>query len=391
VLLAGAASGVITPPLPFQLAGHQGRRIASAVADDLSVRALCLSDGASRWIVIAVELLWLERAQVASIRQIVRELTGLPADNVLVACTHTHSGPDTLDWYEFVPRVDQGWLDALPTAVARVAAAAAAQLEPASLATGAGRHSLGVQRRLPTPDGIQRRPNSNGAVDEGVRVVSLRDASGNCIASVINLALHPVLLGVDSRVVSGDWCGATARHVERALGGTCLVLNGACGDNNPRLWTNVTYEEMASVGDRVAEEAVRALTSCRATTAHSVVAARKELLLPSRPHPYLKVAQGRRLKQDGGLHTEVQALRVGPVRLVGMPGEVLFQTVTESRLAAASVGEFLLWIGYANDYIGYLSTPRVFEEGGYEASATMTDATGTLALVAAAEALVDTL
>ena len=95
---AGAAKTVITPPLPIQLAGHKGKRIAIGIAEDLHARAVVCQDADRKIALVSADLLWLGREHVQRIRNVVEERADIPARNVFIACTHTHSGPDTLDF-----------------------------------------------------------------------------------------------------------------------------------------------------------------------------------------------------------------------------------------------------------------------------------------------------
>ncbi len=69
------------------------------------------------------------------------------------------------------------------------------------------------------------------------------------------------------------------------------------------------------------------------------------------------------------VRTWVQALRIGGLALVGIPGELMvelgLQIKKRSPFEQTSVLEL------ANDYIGYIPTRRAFEEGGYEPEASL--------------------
>src|SRR5687768_5233122 len=94
-LRAGASAVKITPSLgrTVYIAGYDRNRVAEAVHDDLWARALVLDDGFTRVAVVVCDLIGLSNSRVRRIR---RGIRGAPGDNVLIACTHVHSGPDTL-------------------------------------------------------------------------------------------------------------------------------------------------------------------------------------------------------------------------------------------------------------------------------------------------------
>lgn len=73
------------------------------------------------------------------------------------------------------------------------------------------------------------------------------------------------------------------------------------------------------------------------------------------------VRLARELSEDP-LRAEVQAVRVGPLRWVGPPGEPFVETGLAIKKAGAS-----FVVGYANGYLGYLPIRRAYDEGGCEA------------------------
>src|SRR5262245_17035038 len=96
--LAGAATRTITPTLgerPVFLAGFQGDRRATAVHTPLYARALAMRRGDQVAILVACDLIGLQRDDIDEIRSALAPHDVAP-DALIVACTHTHSGPDTL-------------------------------------------------------------------------------------------------------------------------------------------------------------------------------------------------------------------------------------------------------------------------------------------------------
>ena len=62
--------------------------------------------------------------------------------------------------------------------------------------------------------------------------------------------------------------------------------------------------------------------------------------------------------------TEIQALRIGEIYILGLPGEVLVEIGLEIKRRAGI--EKLLIVSLANDAIGYVCHRRAYDEGGYE-------------------------
>jgi hypothetical protein len=62
----------------------------------------------------------------------------------------------------------------------------------------------------------------------------------------------------------------------------------------------------------------------------------------------------------------VQVVRLGEVALVALPGEPFVELGLELKERSPATHTFV--IGYANDWIGYLTTPQAWQQGGYEVS-----------------------
>ena len=130
-LRAGYGETIITPPLGSDLTGFGFylERKAESVLDDLKVRALYLDDGKTRLLIISCDLLGMSVSRTDRIRSRVGSSLKLPTRNILLACTHTHSGPAT----EAMPglgRVDRDYLRHLPQAMMKAAETAAASGGP---------------------------------------------------------------------------------------------------------------------------------------------------------------------------------------------------------------------------------------------------------------------
>ena len=383
---AGVGVSVITPPLPVQLAGHRGRRVATYIRDHLKAKSIVFEDRDRLVAIVSVDLLWLDRGHVAAVRAIIEEVTGINACNVLVACTHTHSGPDTLDWYDFAPRVDTQWLQALFRQIASSTYIAANALEEVKCKHDMTSVEIGISRRLPTAGGVERHPNREGFVDHSLDVLSVMRVDGSTLGTLIRHSTHPVILGANSLCVSRDWCGSTCDMVESEVGGVCLYFSGASGDVNPIGWTNSTVAELDRVGRQVGAAAIECVLRKGTVFDFSVYRLSNELELEGFAHPYLKRAQEARIARDGCMKVEVQAIRLGPCTWVGMPGECLGETA--QAIAFGNEHTRTLPISYANDYVGYLPTRKVIDEGGYEARTRMLSVEGIEKLVETAVTLV---
>jgi len=376
------------------------RGVALAVHDDLHARAVVLEGSGGSAAIVSLELLYPPPGLAESVRDEVEDRVGVPADAVVVAAVHTHSGPAVVGVHSLD---DDGalraYLEALPSLVSSAVVEASRRMVECSVRRGSGRlDGWTVNRRRPR----------EGPLDNEVAALSL--VSGRRpVATLVNFACHAVVLGHNNLLISADYPGAASLTVERLLGGVCLFLTGACGDVNPltpgtaleRVYDRSvgTFEDVEEMGTSLACEAVKALLSSRPLDASEVLAARREVDLEVQRPPevgpedleearrglrraleagderaeaearvrltMVRWALAARERLAGGaLRTEVQAVRVGDAAIVALPGEPF----VELGLAVkrGSPARLTMVAGYANDPIGYVPTDRALEEGGYE-------------------------
>jgi hypothetical protein len=225
-LRAGYGEATITPPLGTDLTGFGFYldRKAEIVLDDLKVRALFLDDRKTRLLIISCDLIGLSVARSDRLRRRVAAALGLPEQNILLSCTHTHSGPAT-ESFPGLGRVDRNYLRRLPEAVAEASRAAAASAEEAE---------FGFDVEAVEPIGFNRRRKNFIEIDPWLKVGVVRQKDRRLF--LLNYACHAVTLG-PSKEVSADFPGALGRELESG-GDRCLFLQGFCGDIDPVVYLN---------------------------------------------------------------------------------------------------------------------------------------------------------
>ena len=127
--VAGAATADITPTTPQFLYGYPHvPRTSTGVHDPLSSSALCLSDGKTAVLFIANDVIFITKAITARVRERIAAATGVPAGNIMVTATHTHSGPVIVHYLSneddpAVPEPDPAYIQRLEDGIAAAAAA----------------------------------------------------------------------------------------------------------------------------------------------------------------------------------------------------------------------------------------------------------------------------
>ena len=245
-LLAGARAVDVTPPVGVPLAGYggMGRRLfvpdlfdrypyafwfkpSRGIHDPVMARALVLQSGPRRVLWLAVDLVGPDHEMVAELKDRLAAL-GLRYDAVILAASHTHSGPGGftrsrlfgfLALYSLVPAVREQILRGM-TEAAREADRAKA---PARVGVGSGEVREVIRSRVGLP------------LDPEVGVLKVVRTDGRPLAILWNYAIHGTLLGKDNLLLSGDVTAAASQELERALGVPALYTNGAVADVSPAL------------------------------------------------------------------------------------------------------------------------------------------------------------
>jgi len=203
----------------------------TGVLDPIFVRTVVLDNGSTRAALVAVDAGAIPTDLYANVSARAAAELKIPASQLLISASHTHSVPFRLD-----AGVGETLLRSLREAVAR--------LQPAQMAWGTGVSHINVNRdRIdPKTQGWWEGPNYDGTSDKTVAVVRIETPGGEPIAVYYNYAVHGVITGTLD-MISGDIPGAASRYVEESLGGDAVALwaSGAAGDQNP-IYFNQTYE-----------------------------------------------------------------------------------------------------------------------------------------------------
>ena len=387
MIAAGVSKVCITPPVGTWQGGYGARsRPSEGIHDDLYARAIVLSGAGPPVAIVSVDVSNLPHDVSDRARRRAAEQTGIPAANIALCCSHTHGGPI---FRPFVnrpgPQPDPDYLLMLEKYLAGAVVAAARELQPAAVRLGRGAAYFNVNRRLMTPEGLQMRPNPAGPVDREALVLRV-DAVGEdgavqggaALAVLFRFACHATAMGASNYLITADYPGAAAAHIESAYHGqtTALFLQGCAGNIRPHLksatggFTGADWTILArlarELGSAVVAGAERSLMADSTGSPDGQVSAASETItLPYDDYP------GK--TRDEGMPAEVQVFRLGAFALVTLPGEVFVEIGWRVRDAVAEpLGlepSHVIVAAYANGSIGYLPTAAAVKEGGYETMA----------------------
>jgi hypothetical protein len=261
-MYAGVARCDITPPIGIAQGNWSAQVHERSEGIDLSLwcTALALSDGAEKVIIAEWDLLYPPSgAWLAEARERITALTGVSGDHIRLSASHTHSGPSLSEpWFEGGAEMVGPYVASLTDRLAGVCMAAHRAMQPAFVGSGKGKCSVNSNRRRPhQPGRPMLSPYPDGFSDHEVGVIRIDGADGQPIVTIVNYAAHPTILAWDNRLISPDYPGTLRRTVESIVGGTCMFLQGAAGDQDTLRDYSCKVEDARWIGKQVGIEAAR--------------------------------------------------------------------------------------------------------------------------------------
>lgn len=201
-LRAAAGEVDLAPPAGGWMTGFALRvEPATGTHDPLVARALLLDGGDGRLAIVVCDLLGLAPEAVVRIRGAIAGAGVFPSGRVLIACTHTHSGPACMPMHGALAQVDEAWLAQAEARIAGLVVRLAERLEAAAVAWG----------RIPVAGIGYNRQDGVHPSDEELVTLAVERTGGEAVATLLSYATHAVVLGSANRLFSGDWPGAAAR------------------------------------------------------------------------------------------------------------------------------------------------------------------------------------
>ncbi len=266
MLAAGVARSDITPPVGIAHAGWgaQSHETAEGIDMPLTISVLVLqrhgnTDPSARIAILDIDTCMLVDEYDRPIRKTVEQRTGIPGQNQRIAYTHTHSGPiEGLSWIAAGSEMVEPWFASMGPAAAEAVEIAIDALVPVRVETGSGSCDININRRPVTADGhVFTGRNPEGFVDHEVLVTALDDLEGNPVATLVNFACHPTIVGPDNKLITPDYPGPMRQTVENIVGGMCLFLQGAAGNQGPVEGFTGDLAVYKRLGKRLGVEAAR--------------------------------------------------------------------------------------------------------------------------------------
>jgi len=412
-LSAGVATVEITPPLKYRMSGYFYERVSTGVKDPLMAKALVLRQGDAEAALVFCDLIGMSPQVTAAARKLAEKETGIPAANIVIAATHSHTGPmyfgelrrhfheqavkeqgsDPLEEVDYPAQLTERLVGAIVQA--RESA------RPARLKSGTAEQlGLSFNRRFHMKDGTVRfnpgvlNPDivrAAGPIDPQVGIVLVEDAESSSPLAVLTVfALH--LDTVGGTEYSADFPYYLEQTLREKLGGEVVSLFGAgtCGDINHVDVTNSERLKTDFIGTTLGKTVLGALPDLKPVAEPSLAARSSTLQVPLQEYTEEEIAQAAKdmfrvgtrelsfleqvkackitsIAQRGvdKLAADVQVLRLGDdTAIVALPGEVFAELGLSIK--KASPFRTTLVVELSQDAPGYVPTKKAFAEGSYE-------------------------
>lgn len=286
-LAVGVGVAEITPPLGYPMSGYFFARGATGTLDPLNAKAIVFRQGDEAAALVVGDLIGIDAKLSDAVRVKVEKETGIPAGHVVVAATHSHTGPnykaDLIKYLDAgdrpLPAGDQAhYIPHLIDGLADAVIAANATAMPAALRAGAGREeTVAFNRRGLLKDGTVRTwavhsdpdvVGPAGPTDPEVGIVTITPEGAKSPATaLVNFALHCDTVGGSQ--YSADYPGHIERVLRKELGPAFVSVfaTGTCGDINHVDYAHgAAKKTSAEIGERLASAVETALPALEPVT-----------------------------------------------------------------------------------------------------------------------------
>ena len=364
----GTGRRIITPDPLLPVSGGLGpTNPAREKQGDLMARAIVFQNGETSIAVVSLDLLGFPSVLCERVR---KRVPRIPGKNIMIGSTHTHSAPDC---YGFADgrgghTGDLKYMDLVCVKAAEAINDAIDALKPARLRVATEEAKGKIAYNYYAPDLYDRR----------MSVIQAVDPTDKPIATLVNYAIHPEVLGSGIGVLSPDLIGPLCDRIEEKGGGAGIFMNGAQGGmitadnrdlNRPKdsqrgVWhDDRTWAECLRIGHTMADEALRIIGSAPAQPDPPLFCGSLDIKFPVESALLWAVVISSPLKYpynaDHTITAQVNVVNLGNAQILTIPGEALpnigFYLKRKMR------GEHNLLFGLTNDAFGYILTKVDFQ------------------------------
>lgn len=372
------------------LGGFDSNRPAQGVNDPLWTRALAFRHHDTTVVIVSIDCVGLTHERFIKVRKSI-DHAAHGITHILFSSTHTHNSPDTMGIWSQRPvfgRFNEAYVDSILDRTREAILEAVAALQPAEAILATERlEAQGYVRDSRKPLVYDHHLNAARFVKAG---------TSETIATLVSWGNHPEAMGGNNPLLSSDFAhywregvekGVAEPHGANGLGGTCVFVQGPVGGlmtplglDVPDKDGNTVHKENGvgktrALGENLALRTLALLRSEHATpmTTHAISGVAQTIFVPIDGPYRLPIMLGLIHPgwYNGKAKTEINALRLGDIEILAIPGEVYPEIVDGGieapaggdhpgapvevpPLRAEMRGKVNMVFNLANDEIGYI-------------------------------------
>lgn len=387
---AGVTWVDITPEDSMWMAGYASRNHgAEGLLLPLKAKALALQDrDGNRGLIFTTDLIGASREITDTIFAAMKEKLGLERHQVVFSASHSHSSPVADNSLRCIYPYDdeearkiEAYAEIFLEKIIAAGQAAFDHLKPALLYSGNGVARFAVNRRNNNESALTPTHTLDGPQDHAVPVLKITDLEGRVFALLFGYACHATVL--DGYLWSGDYPGFAQEALEeRYPDATALFFAGCGADMNPLPRRQLPL--VRQYGETLASAVAARVDGDMKELEPTLKTGYTEVLLAMLPPPDKESLEEQvatttgyeqrctqqlldMLEAEGSLPESypypMQGWKLGDLPFAMLSGE----PVVEYALALKeTLGQDTFVMGYANDYVSYIPSERILNEGGYE-------------------------
>ncbi|HSV99191.1 MAG TPA: hypothetical protein VLI39_03400 [Sedimentisphaerales bacterium] len=383
---AGFALRDVTPDPLLPVSGGVGPSDpATQKIGRLTVRAMAMENEGTRVAICSVDFLGFPGVLCNKVRA---QVPSIPGTNILIGATHTHSAPDCYGFPDQTGRTsaDLAYLDRVCSKLADAINEAVERLEPAGvkIATGQARGKIAYNYY------------AERLYDPRCHVVQILTTAGKPLATLVNYASHPEVIGSKQGILCPDFVGPLYDRIEQRGAGQGIFLNSAQGGmvtadcRGPDGKDIQTWDECIRIGNLLADEALRVLADAPIQENPALFCGSTTIEFPVDNEMLRTVVKlsplGFELSPDDRVATQVNVVNLGNAQMLTIPGEA--QPNIGFYLKRKMQGEHNLLLGLTNDAFGYMLAKvdwNSFERYNYITRTSLGEMTGEIFMKKALE------
>lgn len=264
MLKAGMSRVDITPPQGLELEGYPHYpRYNTGAHDPLHAACMYLNNGTVEVAMVTLDLLYISKKYVTRARELAEARCGIKGENIMMTCSHTHSGPRAFEFMD-VDNIQAGtplhedYLEVLANKIANAVCQAKENSFDGSFTCGTAicgsEDGVGGNRRI-----------KGGPHDPLVSVMAVKDNNDDIRGVIVNYSLHPTFIHEWSTVCTADYPAYIKAQIEelapKALTG---FAQGCSGNQSSRYYRNgESYDEAERVGRTLGKAAFSVLENAK--------------------------------------------------------------------------------------------------------------------------------